>query len=215
MIGELEGRVQDVRNLVEGPGATAAPDQIGPAAMTLVDSIAHCARTVAGTNAKLSISGTPGQVEDVEALRGKLCALVDSKMGRSGADSLIAAFTNAPAVRTESGTIRPGARWRFDEPLDNAALQNAELYARALRRAQESAVLLGIGDKVAAGLQQTQDEFDKTVNVLFGQMRTANLDRIQREDARRHVSAIAHVMEILAGSERAERLLSRGMQAIG
>ena len=215
MIGQLEGRVQDVRKLVEGPAGNATPDQIGQSAMTLVESIAQCARTVAGTNASLSVSGTPGQVEDVAALRDKVCALIDGKMGRSGADSLIAAFTGAPAVRAENGALRPGARWRFDQPLDTAALQNAELFATALRRAQESAGILGIGPKVAAGLQQTIDEFEKTVNVLFGQMRTANLDRVQREDARSHVAAIAHVMEVLAGSERAERLLSRGLEAIG
>src|SRR5258708_3304301 len=215
MIGQLEGRVQDVRRLVEGPGADVSPEGIGEAATTLVDSIAQCAQTIAGTTASLAVSGTPGQVEDVAALREKISALVAANMGRSGAASLLAAFTGAPAVRGDNGALRPGARWRFDQPLDAATLRNAELYARALRRAQESAAVLGLGDKLSAGLKQTVEEFEKVVGVLFGQMRTAQLDRVQREDARNHVAGIAHVFEILTDSERAERLLGKGHEAVG
>jgi hypothetical protein len=46
-------------------------------------------------------------------------------------------------------------------------------------------------------------------------MRTAGLDRITREYAKTHVAGIARVVEILAGSERGERILDKGLEAIG
>ena len=63
-------------------------------------------------------------------------------------------------------------------------------------------------------IKQTIEEFEKVASVLFGQMRTAGLDRIQREAARTHVSGIAYLVELLGGTERAERVLTKGLEAI-
>ena len=214
MIGQLEGRVEDVRKLAESGAAQAAPERIGEATMALAQSIQQCAESVAGTDASLAVSGSPTQVEDVATLRSKVCDLVGSKMGGNGALPIVSALTGAPAARSENG-VRPGTRWRFDQPLDPAALRSAELYAGALRQSVGSATLLGVGEKVTAAIKQTLEELEKTAAVLFGQMRTAQLDLVTRDYARGHVTAIAYLVEILADADRAERVLTRGLEAIG
>lgn len=215
MIGCLEGQVQDVRKIADQlPTGTDSPARVGEAAMALADAVDQCAQSVAGTNASLSVSGTPGQIEDVEALRTKVRDLIDAKMGDGGAAALVGALTGVAAVRTPNG-VRPGGRWRFDESLEAAALRNAELYATALKRCESRAGQLGLGDKLASSVQQTVDDFEKVAAVLFGQMRTAHLDLVQREAARSHVAGIAYLVEILAGPDRAERVFSRGTEAIG
>ena len=215
MLGCLEGQVQDVRKSAdELPTGKDSPERVGETAMALAAAVEQCAESVAGTNATLTVSGTPGQIDDVTALRERVCSLVDAKMGDGGAAALIGALTGAAAVRGDKGAVRPGARWRFDEPLDPVALRNAELYATALRRCEGKAGVLGLGDKLANTIKQTVDDFEKVAGVLFGQMRTAGLDSVQREAARSHVSGIAYLVELLAGTERAERLLTKGLEAI-
>jgi hypothetical protein len=216
MIGCLEGHVHDVqKSAAQVPAGTDSPAGSGEAAMALADAVEHCAESVLGTNASLSVSGTPGQIEEVTALRDKVCNLVGDKMGEGAAAALISALTGVAAVRGKDGALRPGGRWRFDEPLEPAALRNAELYAIALRRCERRAGVLGIGDKLAGSVKQTIDEFEKVAAVLFGQMRTANLDRVQREVARSHVAGIAYLVELLADAERSERVFNRGLEAIG
>lgn len=216
MIGCLEGQVQDVRKTAEQlPTGSESPERVGEAAMALADAVDQCAHSIAGTDATLSVSGTPGQMEAVAALRAKLCELIGARMGSSGAVALIGALTGAPAVRANNGAVRPGTRWRFDQPLDPLALRNAELYATALKRCERQAGLLGMSGQLTEAITQTVDDFDKIATVLFGQMRTANLDRVDREAARSHVSGMAYLVELLAGPERAERLLTRGLTAIG
>lgn len=216
MIGCLEGHVHDVqKSAAQVPAGTDSPAGIGEAAMALADAVEHCAESVLGTNASLSVSGTPGQIEEVTALRDKVCSLVGDKMGEGAAGALIGALTGVAAVRGKDGALRPGSRWRFDEPLDPAALRNAELYAVALRRCERRAGMLGIGDKLAGSVKQTLEEFEKIAAVLFGQMRMANLDRVQREVARSHVAGIAYLVELLADAERSERVYNRGVEAIG
>ena len=216
MLGCLEGQVQDVHKTAgELPTGADSPARVGDAAMALAAAVEQCAVSVAGTNATLTVSGTPGQIEDVTALRDRVCSLVGAKMGDGGAAALVGALTGAAAVRGDKGALRPGTRWRFDEPLDPGALRNAELYATALRRCESKAGVLGLGDKLANSIKQTIDDFEKVASVLFGQMRTAGLDRIQREAARTHVSGIAYLVELLGGTERAERVMSKGLEAIG
>lgn len=216
MIGCLEGHVHDVqKSAAQVPAGTGAPAGIGEAAMALADAVEHCAQSVLGTNASLSVSGSPGQIEEVTALRDKVCSLIGDKMGDGGAAALIGALTAVPAVRGKDGALRPGGRWRFDEPLDPGALRNAELYATALRRCESRAGVLGIGDRLAGIVKQTLEEFEKVAATLFGQMRMANLDRVQREIARGHVAGIAYLVEILADAERSERVFNRGCEAIG
>lgn len=215
MLGSLEGQVQDVRKVAEQiPGAGESPARVGEAIMALADAVDQCAESVAGTNAGLTVSGSPGHIEAAESLRDKVCGLLDEKMGGSGAAALVGALTGAAAVRV-GNTLRPGARWRFDEPLDPAALRNAELYAVALKRCERRSGVLGLGRKITDGINATVDEFQKVVSVLFSQMRTAGLDRTQREAARSHVAGIAYVIELLAGSEHAERMLGKGHEAVG
>lgn len=216
MIGCLEGQVQDVhKSAAQLPVGSDSPARIGEAAMALADAVDQCAESVAGTNASLSVSGAPGQIDDVEALRSKVSELVGSTMGSGGAAALVGALTGVPALRGDKGAVRPGTRWRFDQPIDPGALRNAELYATALRRCESQGARLGLGDKLTATVQQTIDDFEKVAAVLFGQMRTANLDRVEREAARSHVSGIAYLIEILAGTDRAERVFGRGLEAIG
>ena len=216
MIGCLEGQVQDVqKTAAQVPTGTDSPAGGGEAAMALADAVEHCAQSVLGTNASLSVAGSPGQIEEVLALRDKVCSLVGDKMGEGAAAALVGALTGVAAVRAKDGALRPGGRWRFDEPLDPTALRNAELYATALKRCESRAGVLGIGDKLAGSIKQTLEEFEKVAAVLFGQMRTANLDRVQREAARSHVAGIAYLVELLADAERAERVFTRGLEAIG
>ncbi len=216
MIGCLEGQVQDVRKTAgQVPAGKDSPAGLGEAAMALADAVDDCAESVLGTNASLSVAGAPGQMEEVAALRTKVCELIDAKIGGSGAAALVGALTGVPAVRGENGAVRPGGRWRFDQPLDAAALRNAELFATALRRCERRAGLLGIGDRLASSVKQTVEDFEKVAAAVFVQMRTAHLDLVGREAARSHVSGMAYLLELLAGSERAERLFARGVEAIG
>jgi hypothetical protein len=217
MIGQLEGQVNNVNKLAaDVPEGTASTANVGETAMALAHSINQCAQSIAGTNSTLAVAGSQSQILEVEALRIKVCDLVDTKMsGGGGAVALVGAFTGKPAAMTPAGTVRPGTRWRFDEPLEGAALRNAELYAEALKQSEQSAGALGLGSKVAKNIEETLEEFEKTTTVLFSQMRTAGLDRITREYAKTHVAGIARVVEILAGSERGERILDKGLEAIG
>ncbi len=216
MIGKLEGQVQDVTKLAHAiPGSdTASPvTPIGEAAMALAETIGQCADNFSGTSSALSVNGSAMQAEEVETLRAKLCDLVGAKLSGSGAAALISALTNAPATAGPGGP-RPSVRWPFDTAPDPAFVRNAELYAMALKRSEASAGALGIGDTVAAAVQETIDDFEKTVSVLLGQMQKTSLDRIQRDHARAHIAVLARIMEILAGSDRGERLLNRGHELI-
>jgi hypothetical protein len=214
MLGQLEGQVDDVRKLAQTSPGDGETSKLGESAMALADSIVKCTQSVAGTSATLAVSGTQGQTQEVETLRKKVGELLDSSMG-GGAAALVTAFTGAPAVRAEDGSVRPGARWRFDAPLDPAVLRNAELYARALRRTADNAGVLGSGTHIAETLQQTTDQFEKVASVVFNQIRTGNLDRTQREAARGHVAGIAYVIEILTNTDYAEKWLNKGFEATG
>jgi hypothetical protein len=217
MIGKLEGQVQDVRKLIDAvPGAdNAAPTTpIGEAAMALAETIGQCADNFAGTGSALAVNGSPTQTEEVEMMRTKLCDLVGAKLAGSGVGALISALTGAPATITPTGA-RPSVRWPFDQPPDPAFVRNAELYAQALKRSEASAVTLGIGDKIGGAVQETIDEFEKVATVLFSQMQKANLDRIKRQYATAHVAVLSRVLEILAGTDRAERLFKRGNELVG
>ncbi len=216
MIGKLEGQVADVNKLVDAvPGADAASPvvPIGEAAMALADTIGHCADNFAGTSSALQVNGSPMQAEEVETLRNKLCDLVGTKLAGSGVGALISALTGAPAI-TGSGPARPSVRWPFDQPPDPASVRNAELYAMALKKSEASAGALGVGETIAAAVQSTIDEFEKTASVLFGQMQKAALDMVTREHARSHVAVLARIMEILGGTDRAERMLNKGHELI-
>ncbi len=217
MIGKLEGQVQDVRKLIDAvPGADAgAPNTpIGEAAMALAETIGQCADNFAGTGSALAVNGSPTQTEEVEMMRNKLCDLVGAKLAGSGVGALISALTGAPAVITPGGA-RPSVRWPFDQPPDPAFVRNAELYAMALKRSETSAATLGIGEKIAGAVMETIDEFEKMASVLFGQMQKANLDMSKRPAAAAHVAVVSRILEILAGTDRAERLFKRGNELVG
>ena len=94
-------------------------------------------------------------------------------------------------------------------------MRNAELYAMALKRSEAAAGVLGIGDKIAGAVQETIDEFEKVATVLFGQMQKANLDMTKRPMAVAHVAVLSRILEILAGTDRAERLFKRGTELVG
>ncbi len=217
MIGKLEGQVQDVRKLIDAvPGAdNAAPNiPIGEAAMALAETIGQCADNFAGTGSALAVNGSPTQTEEVEMMRTKLCDLVGAKLAGSGVGALISALTGAPAVITPGGA-RPSVRWPFDQSPDPSFVRNAELYAMALKRSESSAATLGIGERIAGAVQETIDEFEKMASVLFGQMQKANLDMSKRPAATAHVAVLSRILEILAGTDRAERLFKRGNELVG
>jgi hypothetical protein len=217
MIGKLEGQVQDVRKLVDAvPGAdsNAPTTPIGEAAMALAETIGQCADNFAGTGSTLAVSGSPTQTEEVEIMRNKLCDLVGTKLAGSGVGALISALTGAPAV-IGSGPARPSVRWPFDQPPDPSFVRNAELYAMALKRSEAAAGTLGIGEKIAGAVLETVEEFEKVASVLFGQMQKANLDMSKRPMAGAHVAVLSRILEILAGTDRAERLFKRGNELVG
>jgi len=217
MIGKLEGQVQDVRKLIDAvpsPDNASPTTPIGEAAMALAETIGQCADNFAGTGSALAVNGSPTQTEEVEMMRNKLCDLVGAKLAGSGVGALISALTGAPATITPAGA-RPSVRWPFDQPPDPASVRNAELYAQALKRSETSAITLGIGDKITTAIQETIDEFEKVATVLFSQMTKANLDRIKRQHASAHVAVLSRILEILAGTDRAERLFKRGNELVG
>lgn len=213
MIGQIDGKMSDLRKLADAmPAAgsttsagTAAP--VGEAAMALAESISQCADNIVGTTAALQVSGSPTQVEEVDKMRQKLCELVEAKVGGSAASVLVGAFS------TQEG--KGPARWRFDRPLEPAGLFSAEQYASALKKSEASATILGVGERVSAGVKGTLDDFEKYVSRLFAQMRETSLGNDEREIAMTHVAAAARVIEILAGTERAERFYLRGLESVG
>lgn len=213
MIGQIDGKMSDVRKLAEAmpvAGTTTSagtPAPVGEAAMALAESISQCADNIVGTTAALQVSGSPTQVEEVDKMRQKLCELVESKVGGSAASVLVGAFS------TSDGKGRPA--WRFNRPLDPAGLFSAEQYATALKRSEASAAALGVGERVSAGVKATLEDFEKYVSRLFAQMRETSLGLDERETALTHVAAASRIIEILAGTERAERFYLRGLESVG
>lgn len=213
MIGQIDGKMNDVRKLADAmpvAGTTTSagtPAPVGEAAMALAESISQCADNIVGTTAALQVSGSPTQIEEVDKMRQKLCELVESKVGGSAASVLVGAFS------IQEGKGQP--RWRFDRPLNPAGLFSAEQYATALKRSETSAAQLGIGERVSASVKETLEDFEKYVSRLFAQMRETSLGLDQREIALTHVAAAARVIEILAGTERAERFYLRGLESVG
>ena len=52
--------------------------------------------------------------------------------------------------------------------------------------------------------------------MLFrSQMQKANLDMTKRPMATAHVAVLSRILEILAGTDRAERLFKRGTELVG
>jgi len=207
LVGRVESQVQDVQTLVDSIKAPAEPDKPPPskgeAAAKLSVEIGDAVQSLAGTVEALEKAGSKAQLREVERARLKLREVMDENIVDGSASAIINV-----ASRTGSGgsvSTRP----------DPVALRNAELRAVALKRSAAFAGLLTLEGDVMENLRRATEGVDRAASELFGQIRRSRLDGPGREAARAHVMSNARLMELLAGPEKAEQLLMRGLDAMG
>jgi hypothetical protein len=68
---------------------------------------------------------------------------------------------------------------------------------------------------VAENLRRATEGVERAASELFTQIRRGRLEGAARDAARQHVMSNARLLEILAGPEKAEQLLVRGLEALG
>jgi len=207
LVGRVESQVQDVQSLVDSINAPAEPDKPPPskgeAAAKLSVEIGGAVQSLAGTVEALEKAGSKAQLREVERARLKLREVLDENVVDGSASAIVGV-----ASRTGSGgsvSTKP----------DPVALRNAELRAVALKRSVAFAGLLTLEGDVMENLRRATEGVDRAASELFGQIRRSRLDGPGREAARAHVMSNARLMELLAGPEKAEQLLMRGLDALG
>ncbi len=206
LVGRLETQVQDTQTLVET--ATAAkPDQPAPtkgeAAATIAQGVGVAVQSLEGTREALEKAGSKAQLREVERARQRLRDIVDTQIVDGAAGAIVGAAT-------------PGGRaGRIDAPPEPAVLRDAERRAVALKRSAAYADLLTLQGDVVDNLKRATEGVDRAASDLFGRLRRSQPQGAAREAARAHIMGNARLMEILAGPEKAEQLLIRGLEAIG
>lgn len=208
LVGRLETQVQAVQALAEPPAAaettaTAAPPEPGAIAAALAVDAGIAAESLAGTREALEKAGSKAQLREVERARQKLREVVDAKIVDGSARAIVKAVERSPSA-TPIGT-----------PPDPAALRAAELRAVALKRSGAFAGLLTLEGDVAENLKRATEGVERAAAELFGQIRRGRPQGVSRDAARLHIMGNARLMEILAGPEKAEQLLVRGLDAMG
>ena len=207
LVGRLETQVQDVQALadrVTSPAAgTDRASSKGEAAASLAAEVGSAVQSLTGTRDALEKAGSKAQLREVERARQRLRDVIDTNIV-DGAASAIA------ATSTRGGMPVP-----FTAPPDPVALRNAELRAVALKRSAAYADLLALEGDVADNLRRATEGVEKAASELFGQIRRGNPKGADRDAARAHVMSKARLMELLAGPEKAEQLLLRGLDAMG
>lgn len=205
LVGRLETQVQSVQSLAESPaaGADGAAPSAGVAAAVLALNAGDAAQMLEGTREALEMAGSKAQLREVERARQRLRELVDSKVVDGAANAIVTAVG------------RSGAAAPLSAPPDAAALRGAELRAVALKRSSVYADLLTLGGDVAENLRRATEGVERASSELFTQIRRGRPQGAARDAARAHVMGHARLMEILAGPEKAEQLLVRGLEAMG
>jgi hypothetical protein len=204
LVGRLETQVQAVQALSEKPLAAAGTDQPGSSgtmAASLARDAGDAVQSLAGTRDALEKAGSKAQLREVERARQRLREVVDATI----VDGAASAITSA--VSRQSAPL--------SSPPDAAVLRNAELRAVALKRSSAYAGLLTLEGDVAENLKRATEGVERAASELFGQIRRGRLQGAAREAARQHVMSNARLMEILAGPEKAEQVLMRGLEAMG
>jgi len=204
LVGRLETQVQAVQALSEKPPAAAGTDKPGSSgtmAASLARDAGDAVQSLAGTRDALEKAGSKAQLREVERARQRLREVVDAKI----VDGAASAITGA--VSRQSAPL--------GSPPDAAILRNAELRAVALKRSSAYAGLLTLEGDVAENLKRATEGVERAASELFGQIRRGRLQGAAREAARQHVMSNARLMEILAGPEKAEQILMRGLEAMG
>ena len=205
LVGRLETQVQAVQALADKPLAAVGADTLaspGSAAASLARDAGDAVQSLAGTREALEKAGSKAQLREVERARQKLREVVDAKI----VDGAATAIVNAVS-RTQGGSI--------SAPPDAAAWRNAELRAVALKRSGAYAELLTLDGDVAENLRRATEGVEKAASELFSQIRRGRPQGASKEAARQHVMSNARLMEILAGPEKAEQILMRGLEAMG
>ncbi len=206
LVGRLETQVQAVQAFADKPppGAGEGPASSGAAAASLAADAGSAIESLAGTREALEKAGSKAQLREVERARQRLREVVDAKIVDGAASAIVGAVARSgPAAAPLSS--RP----------DSATLRNAELRAVALKRSSAYAGLLTLEGDVAENLRRATEGVEKAASELFGQIRRGRLQGAARDAARAHVMGNARLMEILAGPEKAEQLLMRGLEAMG
>jgi hypothetical protein len=204
LVGRLETQVQAVQALSEKPLAAAGTDKPGSSgtmAASLARDAGDAVQSLAGTRDALEKAGSKAQLREVERARQRLREVVDATI----IDGAASAITSA--VSRQSAPL--------SSPPDAAVLRNAELRAVALKRSSAYAGLLTLEGDVAENLKRATEGMERAASELFGQIRRGRLQGAAREAARQHVMSNARLMEILAGPEKAEQILMRGLEAMG
>lgn len=208
LVGRLETQVQAVQALADKPAAAATADApatagTGSTAAALAADAGAAAESLAGTREALEKAGSKAQLREVERARQKLREVVDAKIVDGSARAIVNAVARTP-------TSAP-----IGTPPDPAALREAELRAVALKRSGAYAGLLTIEGDVAENLKRATEGVERAAAELFGQIRRGRPQGASRDAARLHIMGNARLMEILAGPEKAEQLLLRGLDAMG
>jgi len=207
LVARLETQVQDVQALAESATKPAAPDQPPPskgeAAAALALEAGEAVQSLAGTREALEKAGNKAQLRGLERARQVLREVVDANIVDGAAAAIVGAVS------------RSGPTMSLSAPPDPAVVRTAELRAVALKRSAAFADLLTLEGDVADNLRRATEGVEKAASELFGQIRRGNPQGSSREAARAHVMSRARLMELLAGPEKAEQLLMRGLDALG
>lgn len=207
LVGRLETQVEGVQALLDAAARPAGADQAAPSkdvvAATLALNAGDAVQSLAGTRDALEKAGSKGQLREVERARQRLRELVDTNIVEGAAGAIVKAMAQS------------GSGPALGQRPDPAALRNAELRAVALKRSAVYAGLLALDGDVLENLKRATEGVEKVASELFTQIRRGRLQGPSREAARAHIMGNARLMEILAGPEKAEQLLIRGLEAMG
>jgi hypothetical protein len=206
LVGRIETHVQEVQAIAAAAEAKPAGDAPAPskgaAAAEVATEVSGAVQSLVGTREALERSGSTAQLREVERARLRLREVVDEKIVGGAANAIVNAVSGG------------GKAGRVDKAPDPQQLRDAELRAVALRRSTAYADLLTIEGEVTDNIKKATEGVDRAASELFGQIRRAKLDKSGKEAARGHVMANARLMEILAGPDKAEALLNRGLEAL-
>jgi hypothetical protein len=206
LVAQVETEVQVVQDVIDNAGKVAegeTPPSKDKLAATLAEDVGDAVQKLTGTRDALKNAGSKAQLREVERARLKLREVVETKIVDGSAGGIVAAVARggtAPSVRK-----RP----------DPAVLRNAELRAVALKRSAAFAGLLNLDGDVTENLKKATEGVERAASELCSEIRRGRPQGADREAARAHVMGNARLMEILAGPEKAEQLLIRGLDAMG
>lgn len=171
----------------------------------LVRGLRGCVRDVIGAHGAFQNRGSPTAMRRLDRIRGKVAALVDEHVLRHAEDRVLTAVPQAP-TKGNAELSNVLSIVALEAPPDPVQVQAAEDQAIALRLCVKYADELGLAPEFFDNIETLGRAIEDRARWAAARIDFTALTLERREAAAAHFYVAIRVLELVAGSERADNL---------